>query len=76
MAGISMKELVVCSDAEELNRRTAEQFVRLATESVAATGRFTVALSGGSTPKALYSLLPRPDISAVGALAQGVLFLG
>ena len=51
------KELVVCSDAEELNRRTAEQFVRLATESVAATGRFTVALSGGSTPKALYSLL-------------------
>ncbi len=51
------KELVVCSDAEELNRRTAEQFVRLATESVEATGRFTVALSGGSTPKALYSLL-------------------
>ncbi len=50
-------ELVVCSDAEELNRRTAEQFVRLATESVAATGKFTVALSGGSTPKALYSLL-------------------
>ena len=52
-----MKEIVVCSDAEELNRRTAEQFVRLARESVAATGRFTVALSGGSTPKALYSLL-------------------
>ncbi len=51
------RELVVCSDAEELNRRTAEQFVRLATESVAATGKFTVALSGGSTPKALYSLL-------------------
>ncbi len=57
MAGIPMKEIVVCSDAEELNRRTAEQFVRLATKSVAATGRFTVALSGGSTPKALYSLL-------------------
>ena len=52
-----MKEIVVCSDAEELNRRTAERFVRLATESVAATGKFTVALSGGSTPRALYSLL-------------------
>ncbi len=51
------RELVVCPDVEELNRRTAEQFVRLATKSVAATGRFTVALSGGSTPKALYSLL-------------------
>ena len=57
MACISMKELVVCSDVEELNRRTAEQFVQLAKESVAATGRFTVALSGGSTPRALYSLL-------------------
>jgi 6-phosphogluconolactonase len=52
-----MKEIVVCSDAEELNRRTAEQFVKLATKSVAATGRFTVALSGGSTPRAFYSLL-------------------
>ncbi len=57
MAGLSMKEIVVCSDAEELNRRTAEQFVKLATKSVAATGRFTVALSGGSTPRAFYSLL-------------------
>jgi len=57
VACIPMKELVVCRDVEELNRRTAEQFVRLARESVAATGRFTVALSGGSTPKALYSLL-------------------
>jgi 6-phosphogluconolactonase len=50
-------EIVVCSDTEKLNRRTAEQFVRLATESVTATGRFTVALSGGSTPRALYPLL-------------------
>jgi len=57
VAGSPMKKLVVCSDAEELNRRAAEQFVRLATESVAASGRFTVALSGGSTPRALYSLL-------------------
>lgn len=57
MVDVGMKELVVCSDAEELNRRAAEQFVRLATESVAASGRFTVALSGGSTPKALYFLL-------------------
>jgi 6-phosphogluconolactonase len=57
VAGIPVKEIVVCSDTEELNRRTAEQFVRLATESVTATGRFTVALSGGSTPRALYSLL-------------------
>ncbi len=57
MVGVPMKEFVVCSDAEELSRRTAERFVRLARESIGASGRFTVALSGGSTPKALYSLL-------------------
>src|SRR5207244_5412431 len=32
-------------------------FVRLAQENVAARGRFTVALAGGSTPKAAYAML-------------------
>lgn len=50
-------EIIVCSDVNQLNWRAAEQFVQLAVESVAGSGRFTVALSGGSTPKALYSLL-------------------
>ncbi|HEX4486352.1 MAG TPA: 6-phosphogluconolactonase [Terriglobales bacterium] len=35
----------------------AEEFASRAQKSVAKTGRFTVALSGGSTPKALYSEL-------------------
>src|SRR5208282_3148198 len=35
----------------------AEEFVRAARTAIGAQGRFTVALSGGSTPKALYSLL-------------------
>ncbi len=52
-----LKELIVCPDAEELNQRAAERFVRLSMEAVSATGRFAVALSGGSTPRALYSLL-------------------
>ncbi len=51
------KELVVCRNAEELYQQAAERFVRLAGEAVSATGRFTVALSGGTTPQALYSLL-------------------
>lgn len=51
------KELIMCRDAGELSQRAAELFVALAKEAVAATGRFTVALSGGSTPKALFSLL-------------------
>jgi len=35
----------------------AQEFVRLATEAIAARGRFAVALAGGSTPRALYTLL-------------------
>ncbi|MCE9604131.1 MAG: 6-phosphogluconolactonase [Planctomycetia bacterium] len=35
----------------------AEKFVSLANSAIAAGGRFTVALSGGSTPKGLYELL-------------------
>ena len=35
----------------------AELFAAQASAAVRASGRFTVALSGGSTPKTLYSLL-------------------
>jgi 6-phosphogluconolactonase len=41
----------------DLFRAAAEEFTRLGSEAIAARGRFTVALSGGSTPKSLYSLL-------------------
>ncbi len=46
-----------CADAEAVSRTAAEEFVRLAREATAARGRFTVALSGGSTPRRLYQLL-------------------
>lgn len=42
---------------QELARRAAEYFVARSAEAVARKGFFTVALSGGSTPKALYQLL-------------------
>ena len=54
-------EIVLCRDVVELSRQSAERFSRLALQSVEATGRMTVALSGGSTPKHLYSLLASPD---------------
>lgn len=44
-------------DVEALSQAAAVEFVRCAGEAVAARGRFTVALSGGSTPKRLYHLL-------------------
>src|SRR5258706_16016532 len=37
----------------------AEEFVRIGRAAIAQRGRFTVALSGGSTPRSLYSLLAK-----------------
>jgi 6-phosphogluconolactonase len=54
---VARAEVVVCRDLEELSRKAAAEFVRLANERSAASGRFAVALSGGSTPRALYALL-------------------
>lgn len=44
-------------DLEALSRAAAEFFVRRAREAITDSGRFTVALAGGNTPKALYALL-------------------
>lgn len=44
-------------NVESLSEAAAHEFVRRGREAVAARGRFTVALSGGSTPKRLYHLL-------------------
>jgi len=41
----------------DLFRAAADEFTRAGREAIAARKRFTVALSGGSTPKSLYSLL-------------------
>jgi 6-phosphogluconolactonase len=42
---------------EHVAQAAAEEFVALNHEAVAAHGRFTVALAGGSTPRRLYELL-------------------
>src|SRR5271167_2475433 len=51
------RQVEVLSTAVDLFHAAAEEFVRVARTAIGAQGRFTVALSGGSTPKALYSLL-------------------
>lgn len=55
------REIILCRDAAELAQKAAEQWVVLAQQAIANSGRFTVALSGGSTPKTLYSLLASPE---------------
>jgi 6-phosphogluconolactonase len=54
---LTQGDIRLCENAAVLAQQTADEFVRLAQESVAARGRFTVALAGGSTPKAAYALL-------------------
>jgi len=54
------RQILTCRDAAELSERAAEEFVRLARQAIQTAGRFTVALSGGSTPKALYARLALP----------------
>ena len=54
----STRTIEVLATPADLFRGAAEEFVRLGRSAIGAQGRFTVALSGGSTPKNLYSLLP------------------
>jgi 6-phosphogluconolactonase len=51
------RSIEVLATAADLYHAAAEEFIRDARTAIGAQGRFTVALSGGSTPKALYSLL-------------------
>ena len=50
-------QITIYPDTQTLSHEAAQFIVRLARESIAARGRFTIALSGGSTPKVLYGLL-------------------
>ena len=50
-------EIRILADVGEVCRASAEEFVRQADGFVRTNGRFTVALSGGSTPRGLYRLL-------------------
>ena len=49
--------LQIVSDLEQLVTVAAERVVNLAAEAIAENGRFTIALSGGSTPKPVYEKL-------------------
>lgn len=44
----------------DIAEAAAERFIAAAAAAIAARGRFTVALAGGSTPKALYARLASP----------------
>jgi 6-phosphogluconolactonase len=51
------REIRILPDGAAIAKRAAQEFVQAAAAAVRARGSFNVALAGGSTPKALYSLL-------------------
>jgi 6-phosphogluconolactonase len=52
----------ILNTTADLFEAAATEFVNLASQAVQNSGRFTVALSGGSTPKSLYALLASGSI--------------
>ena len=60
-----MSGVTVLEDAAAVARAAASLFVDAAREAIAARGRFVVALSGGSTPKATFDLLAREHRDAI-----------
>jgi 6-phosphogluconolactonase len=50
-------ELRRLTTPQDLFQAAADEVIRAATDAVAQRGRFTIALSGGSTPKNLYTLI-------------------
>ena len=59
-----MAAIQIHRDKDELVAAAAETFVQLAGESIAARGHFSVALAGGSTPRALHTLLATPELAS------------
>lgn len=52
-----IRDIRIVENAQALARAAADEFAHRAATAVQRNGKFSVALSGGSTPKALYSLL-------------------
>jgi 6-phosphogluconolactonase len=53
------KNVHIFANLKDLSLWAAERFASLAGHAIQTSGKFTVALSGGSTPKALYEVLAR-----------------
>lgn len=72
-------EIRILSDANAVAQTAADEFVKLARDAIQRKGTFMVALSGGSTPKVLYSLLAERTQKHIGPeipWAQIHLFFG
>ncbi|HET6880536.1 MAG TPA: 6-phosphogluconolactonase [Pirellulales bacterium] len=62
-------QIEVVADREALSQSAAKKFLELSRAAIKARGHFSVALSGGSTPRDFYALLADPDAEFRGQLA-------
>jgi 6-phosphogluconolactonase len=68
--------IVVSPGVPEAVRASAERVVSIASEAVAARGKFSLALAGGSTPKALYQLLASDEFRTQIDWSKAHIFFG
>lgn len=55
------KNLKIYENLRQISEAAADQFIKIGNKAIEKNGRFTVVLSGGSTPKELYKKLTSPD---------------
>src|SRR2546423_11941476 len=72
----STPSVQVFDDAEQVAREAAGLFVRLSIEAISARGSFSVALSGGTTPRRVYELLASDDYRTQVTWASVHVFFG
>ncbi|MCX2739045.1 6-phosphogluconolactonase [Pontibacter anaerobius] len=68
--------VTIFKDTAYLSQQAAELFVQAAQEAVQKNGRFTVALTGGSSPKQLYQLLAQAPYKEQVPWQQTYIFWG
>ena len=57
-------QIAIYPDIDTISQQAAVYVARIAREAIVTRGRFTIALSGGNTPKKLYSLLAAEPYSS------------
>jgi 6-phosphogluconolactonase len=73
---MSKREIQVSRNPEELKEAAADLFIKIAIEAINDHETFSVALSGGSTPRGLYSLLASEKYRSAVDWTRGVFFFG
>jgi len=69
-------QILICRNIDEVLQEAASGIIDAAQNTIASEGVFTLALSGGSTPRALYQLLAAPPFADEAPWQQIQIFWG